>query len=160
MDGVVPVAEELCAGYYKLSSLDSSRYPYEIVTQADVHFDSEDPTVFAEVSKHEIPSARAPRGGTPRVVYRINVLDRNILNAVSSKGDISLQPLLLYILTHELVHVVRFCDFRTLFESEPEVRVKEEHRVHDITFRILSRLRRPDLRPILQHYEPFRIAAA
>mgnify|MGYP006974901642 CR=1 FL=1 len=43
--------------------------------------------------------------------YRICVQDHNILKALDTCLDLSLLPLLLYIITHELVHVVRFSQF-------------------------------------------------
>ena len=60
--------------------------------------------------------------------------------------------LLLYITTHELVHVIRFSQFLALFEASEEEKVLEEGRVHRLTQKILEPLNFLDLPPIIRYY--------
>ncbi len=49
-------------------------------------------------------------------------------------------PMLLYIVTHELVHVIRFSQFLALFEAPEEEKAREEILVHRLTQKILQPL--------------------
>jgi hypothetical protein len=65
---------------------------------------------------------------------------------------LSLFPLLLYIVTHELVHIVRFSQFLALYETPEEQKDEEEERVHRLTQNILGPLKVRDLPPVIKYY--------
>jgi hypothetical protein len=60
-------------------------------------------------------------------------------------------------LTHELVHVVRFCSFEQRFEIALKEREKEEKIVHETTYDILKNLSLPNLSHILEFYREHRV---
>ena len=83
-----------------------------------------------------------------------------ILQRVAQLGGGGLEPLLLYILTHELVHVVRFQRAEHLFSAASELRLAEEERVHRITLELLAAgglALDSGLRTLLSHEDLFEV---
>lgn len=71
--------------------------------------------------------------------FKICLQDGRILDAVErSASFVKLEPLLCYIATHELVHVVRFNRGDADFDAPLKEKIKEEERVHAITRDILK----------------------
>jgi len=64
---------------------------------------------------------------------------------------------MVYIFTHELVHIVRFCNFLKRFDVPEVEREKEEKIVHSKTYEILEDLPVPKLDYILDSYKNHRI---
>jgi hypothetical protein len=79
------------------------------------------------------------------------------LKALNRDSDLGLLPLLVYVFTHELVHIVRFCNFSQRFEVSTKDREKEERLVHATTYEILKELSLPRLDYILNSYETHRV---
>jgi hypothetical protein len=69
--------------------------------------------------------------------YRICLQDHRILDAASHSGG-HLNALLTYILTHELVHVVRFGQRLQRVDLPYELREQEENKVESTTRAILA----------------------
>ena len=71
--------------------------------------------------------------------FKICLQDGRILDAVErSTSFVKLAPLLCYIATHELVHVIRFNRGDADFEASLEEKIQEEEKVHDLTRAILK----------------------
>jgi hypothetical protein len=60
-------------------------------------------------------------------------------------------------MTHELIHIVRFEQFRHPFVTAPDARAAEEYRVHAITHDVLAPLGDPALAQLLAYYEEHRM---
>ena len=75
--------------------------------------------------------------------------------AVKRDAQVKLLSLGVYVVTHELVHIVRFCKFLQRFDAEPPERQQEEMRVHEITQRVLGSLRIPHLDYVLEVYRDY-----
>ena len=75
--------------------------------------------------------------------------------AVERDESLRLFPLGVYVATHELVHVVRFCKFLQRFDAEPAERQREEMRVHEITQKALGTLRLSNLDYVLEAYRNY-----
>ena len=143
------LAEELSGSYFKLSSFDPARYPFDVATLRELDAREIATGVFAQVTRHEAPALR-------RHHYRICLQDHNVLEALQ-RGPVALDPLLLYVLTHELCHVVRFCDYRQLFDAPDDgERAAEEARVHRMTSEILAPLRDRGVRDVMDLYAEHR----
>jgi hypothetical protein len=84
--------------------------------------------------------------------YRVCLQDHNILSTLEASPELSLFPLLLYIVTHELVHVIRFSQFLALFEAAEAEKTREELLVHRLTQEILRPLNFLGLSPIIHYY--------
>lgn len=140
-------AEELTAGFYRIAGREWGRFPYDVVTLAD----EPAPPVpaFADV----VRLVSVARNRPPRELYRIRVRDDRVLDAVHGRSDgVELFPLMLYVLTHELVHVVRFGGGLAGFDAPADARDEEERRVHDVTRKILRPVAVAAMRPVLGAY--------
>lgn len=97
-----------------------------------------------------------PRSKT-RDFYYICLQDHMILGALQRDRNLALLPFLIYILTHELVHIVRFCKFLQRFDVTERERVEEEEVVHSLTFEILKRSSVAKLHYVLNLYRGHRM---
>jgi hypothetical protein len=130
------LAESLTSGFYCIPGREWPRFPYDISTLAEGP--GPDAPVFADVVRLTRRLA-SRRGRAARDLYRIRLRDDEILSAIREGNDLELFPLLLYVLTHELVHVVRFeSGFAAYDTDDLETRGLEETRVHAITRKVLK----------------------
>jgi len=140
---VLELAEELTAEHFKLPSFDSERFAYDVLTLDDLAPEEiTDGAALAVLHRY----ARGVRhGGAPRSFFRICLQDHNILATLDREQWMPFDDLLLFILTHELVHIARFGSFQQIFEAPEERRITEERAVHEITSRILAGLKRSSM---------------
>jgi hypothetical protein len=122
---------------FRIVAMPSYRYPYEVVTLSDLEGPERVPLALAHLVIYE----RAGRRGSEQL-YRICLQDDRILQRMQAMGrpedEHQFAALITYILTHELVHVVRFQrDEHSFLAQEPE-RQQEEETVHQITCRLLQ----------------------
>lgn len=140
-------AHALTAGFYRIAGREWTRFPYDVVTLEEAPAPPDE--AFADVVR--LVAERA--GAGPRELYRIRVRDDRVLAAVHGRDDgVELFPLLLYVLTHELVHVVRFGAGLAPFDASAAERATEERRVHDVTRKILSAIRGAALARVIDLY--------
>ncbi len=151
---LIGVAEELTGEHYRLGTEEARRIPYEFRTlkcleQKEILSIGD---VFADIVRYEYEEARF---GRKKDLYRINIHDHNILTSLKREaGKVQFSPLLLYILTHELIHIVRFVKFMAPFHLEESNRGEEERIVHRITQGILSKYPLKGLPEVLEKYRP------
>ena len=143
-------AEELTRDFYRIPGRERPRFPYDVATLAD------DPgprrKVFADVVRIVLPACR-DTGRERREIYRIRLRDDQLLAAADAREDVGLFPLLLYVVTHELVHVVRFESGLAVFDdTNARTRAREEVRVHAITQKVLAPVQDAALRTVVEHY--------
>jgi len=146
------VAEECVSDHFHLSDTSWRRYPYEVRTLAQLKPQEVSPVALAQVLR-----LRRPAGSDtlrPKDFFRICLQDHNLLSLVRREGASELLlPLLTYVTTHELVHVVRFYRFQRLFEADAGERRREEIQVHGITSQILHKVRLPHLDQVINLYQ-------
>jgi hypothetical protein len=70
---------------------------------------------------------------------------------------IELFPFSLYIITHELIHIVRFSKFLQNFEASAQERMDEEKRVHQRTHEILKPVQIDGLQNVLDFYNDWNV---
>ncbi|MGM0655831.1 MAG: hypothetical protein ACQETR_11010 [Thermodesulfobacteriota bacterium] len=133
-------AEEMVYNYFKFSSSQWLKNRYDIKTARDLapHERIEGP--FAQVLKYEGRRQNRSLGSSVFSLYHVCIQDPAIISFVAQNSKICLSPFLLYILVHELVHVVRFARFEHRYENacEAEVTLEEEKKVHGITYDIIA----------------------
>lgn len=134
VDRALSVAEAYTGSFYGIPGREWPRYPYEVLTLAEGP--GPEAPVFADVVR-AVPMEAAP-GGFPKPRFRVRLRDDVILAKAHDVRDIGLFPVLLYVLTHELVHVVRFGSGLADFDAPPDGRRAEEARVETVTRRILA----------------------
>jgi hypothetical protein len=146
------VAEEMTSDYFKLTSRHWLAARYDISTLADLRAEEISPHALAMVAKYGgFPKGRELKSQTFDF-YRVCLQDHNILKALAARHDLRLFPLLCYILTHELVHIVRFSRFEARFDTTETEKLREEGLVHQLTWKILAPLNSLDLGPVIEHH--------
>jgi len=155
VDKAVIVSEELVNNHFKMSSGQWLKNRYDIKTAKDLalHECVEGP--FAQVIKYEGRKKDVSLGSSSFSFYKVCLQDNAILTMVSKKNDLSLESFLLYILTHELVHIVRFSKFEQRYENtnEADVTLDEERKVHLLTHTILRWVSVPGLSKVFEFYK-------
>ena len=148
------VAEEMTSDFFKLTSRHWLAARYDISTLAHLREEEISPHALALVAKYDgCPEGRVLRSSSFDF-YRVCLQDHNILKALATRKDLKLFPFLCYILTHELVHIVRFSRFEARFDTSAEEKLREEARVHQLTWKILAPLNKSlDLGPVIEYHQ-------
>jgi hypothetical protein len=147
------IAEEVTSDFFKLSVSHWRRARYDILTLEALQAEEISPHALALVAKYDGRHQDRLLQSAVFDFYRVCLQDHNILKTLKQCSELSLFPLLLYIVTHELVHIVRFSQFLALFETPEEQKHEEEGRVHRLTQKILAPLSVRDLPPVIQYYD-------
>jgi len=150
MHHAADIAEELVSNTYQLSSRQWQKSPYEIKTLVDLEHDEVVDVPYAQLVRYQARKKRSELSSACYDYYKICVQDHNILSAYKSNKGINLFPFFLYIITHELIHIVRFSRYLHLFHATEKERLIEEERVHSKTKEILRSLRMASLKPVLE----------
>ena len=79
-----------------------------------------------------------------------------ILSAIKESPDLKLFPFTLYIVAHELIHILRFSKFLQNFEASHEEMMTEEAHVHETTHETLKSLNVLGMESVLKFYEKWR----
>ncbi|MBM4286161.1 MAG: hypothetical protein FJ128_13100 [Deltaproteobacteria bacterium] len=149
------IAEEMTSDYFKLTQAHWLRARFDVSTLAGLKQQEIAPDALAVVAKYHGRRAGRSLSSATFDFYRICLQDHNILRLLTERRGLCLLSLLSYILTHELVHIVRFSQFAVSFEASAEERGREEQRVHALTRNILAPLRFLDLPPahcVIDHF--------
>jgi hypothetical protein len=148
------VAEDLIGDHFALAAIDSHRHPVDLRTLVELRAEEVVPEgALAQVARYD---QRDSIASLARTLYRICLQDHAVLGRLrEERGAVALFPLLVYVLTHELVHVVRFLRHQGPFHASDRERAAEEAIVHEITQRVLHRAPLPALRPVLDRFRPF-----
>jgi hypothetical protein len=147
------IAEEVTSDFFKLSVSHWRRARYDILTLEALRAEEISPHALALVAKYNGCHHDRLLQSAVFDFYRVCLQDHNILKTLKQCTELSLFPLLLYIVTHELVHIVRFSQFLALFETPEEGKQEEERRVHRLTQKILAPLKVRDMPPVIQYYD-------
>ena len=154
VDHAVLMAEELVNDFFKLSAGHWLKNRYDIKTARDLAFHERVCGPFAQVIKYEGRKKDVPLGSSSFSLYKVCLQDTAILSVVEKDKTLLLEPFLLYVLTHELVHVARFLRFEHRYENvgEANLTMAEERKVHHLTHAILHRLSVPGLSQVFLFY--------
>ena len=151
----VEIAEDVTANHFKISTAQWKHVRYDIRTLADLRPDEIADCAFAQITRYSgKPDLSRQRHYD---YFKICLQDQNIMAAVERDEGVKLLPLGVYVVTHELVHIVRFCKFLQRFDAEPPERQQEEMRVHEITQRALGSLRIAQLDYVLEVYRDYQL---
>jgi hypothetical protein len=151
------VAEDRIDSFYKLSLRQWRRCRFDIKTLNGLNEKEIAWHVFALLNKHAALQDSVGWGTSTHDTYVICVQDHQILEALDRDKSLSLLAILVYVFTHELIHVVRFSTFDQRFEVSGPLREKEETFVHAKTFEILNDVAIPNLDYVLEAYRNHRV---
>jgi hypothetical protein len=138
VDGAAIEAARLVTDYYRLAPREWARMRYEVKTQREIAPPELLDNVLAHVVCYEYTRQLGRDILEHRDIYRICLQDNRILDTLSARPELLLPELLVYILTHELVHVVRFGQQLQRLDLPAAERWQEELSVEKITHRILG----------------------
>lgn len=133
----VSVAEEMVSNFYKLSASQMRHLDYDIRTVSRLDPGEIVQDHFAQIRKYRAQKKDSLLESEARDFYLICLQDHAILSALDRFSGLRLYPFVLYIVCHELIHVVRFRRFLQHFHVSLEKRQVEEIRVHHITREVL-----------------------
>jgi hypothetical protein len=145
-------AEKIAGRYFHLEPEKMKQHRYDVKTLAYLEDHEVRDGAFAHLCKYNYSKDEGNGGGSGDFhFYRICLQDNRILGAVErGHSFIKLIPLMMYIATHELVHIVRFDSGEAAFDAQPEEKEREEENVHAITRDILRSTMYPELDMVLE----------
>ena len=156
----VAMAEEMVSNHFKLSATQLMGLNYDIKTLADLSDEEIVSNHFAQVIRYAVKKKNDLLGTSVKDFYKICLQDHSIINAMKRNRDLDLFAFALYIVTHELIHVIRFQRFLQHFDAPCHEKNDEEIRVHHQTHEILSKSRLASLHPVFEFYEKWRTEPA
>ncbi len=153
LDEAVMVAEELVSEHFSLSSRHWIKNPYDIRTLVQLNKREYPGRAYAHLVRYCRPLGEKLTGADSFAFYRVCLHDHNILKKTDRGRKDALLPFLIYVMTHELVHIVRF----SLYSAHPSASAKkevEEERVCRLTWDILEPSRIKGMDNILGQFVP------
>ena len=152
----IEASEELISDFYKISTSEWKRYRYDIQNLSDLDEEEVTDIAFAQIRRYLKRPGDRTRGSEPGDFFKICIQDHVIRRAVERDKEIRLFPLAAYIVTHELIHVVRFAKFLQRFDSTAAEQDAEEKRVHALTYNLLQKTRAEGLSEVLNAFKDCR----
>ena len=148
----VALAEELVSDFYKMSANQWLRPMYDVKTLVDLKPDEIVHGPFAQIIRYKGQRKNSSLESTTYDFYKICLQDHTILGTLIQNEALLLFPFSLYIVTHELIHIVRFSKFIQNFEASPAERLTEEARVHRHTQALLVKVHVDGVKAVLDFY--------
>ena len=149
-------AEKVVARYYRMSEGRLQGLRYDVKTLAYLEEPEINERAFAQLCRYKYEPERGGVKEDSFSFYRVCLQDNRILDAVNRTAVfVKLPPLLFYIATHELVHVIRFDAGEENFEASWDAKELEERRGSAITREMLSNLFYPGLKLILDCFSDY-----
>ncbi|BBO81683.1 hypothetical protein [Desulfosarcina ovata] len=152
VNNAVSMAEELVSNHYKMSASQWLHPKYDVKTLVDLNDTEIVDGPFAQIIRYEGKPDGGVLGSSTYDLYKICVQDHAILKVLNEHPEITLFPFALYVITHELIHIVRFSRFIQNFNATDVEKLTEEHRVHGITRDILDAVKAPPMHTVLTFY--------
>lgn len=149
----VAMAEDLVSDHYKLSATQLRQLNYDVKTRADLADHEIVADHFAQIVRYRAEKHNAVLITSAQDFYKVCIQDHSILACLKDHTEMALYPFLLYVICHELVHVVRFKRFQQQFHVPDELKCAEETRVHRITHEILCPRKIKGMGPVFAFYE-------
>ncbi|MBW2430343.1 MAG: hypothetical protein JRF56_15400 [Deltaproteobacteria bacterium] len=157
VNNAVAAAEELVSNYYKMSASQWLGPRYDVKTLAELNPAEIIDGPFAQIIRYKGRRKNTTLGSATYDFYKICLQDHTIQSTLEASPGIELFPFSLYIITHELIHIVRFSKFLQNFEASDRERMAEEKRVHQRTHQILKPIQIAGLRKVLEFYNDWRV---
>ena len=158
IDNCIAMAEELASNFYKMSASQwAASCKYDIKTMVDLCPEETVFGPFAQIIRYRAQRKDSSLGSSTYDFYKICLQDHTILAVLGNTPGLQLYPFILYIVLHELIHIIRFSKFLQNFDASYDEMTAEEIRVHEITRQILMNIRIPGLKQVLKFYDRWRI---
>lgn len=148
----VEMAEEVVSEYYKMSSGQWLRNRYDVKTLFDLRSEEIVHGPLAQIVRYGGTRKDSSLGSGTFDFYKICLQDHAILRELKKRPELNLPALILYIVTHELIHVVRFGKFIQFFDAPVKDKASEELIVHSRTCEILKNYNIKGLEDVFKLY--------
>ena len=142
-------AAKLVSEYYQVAPREWLRMPYEVKTLRSLDSSEVTDQALAQTVCYAIKRQAGSIVLKEEDLFRICLQDHRILSAACSL-QVGLGPLLMYVLTHELIHVVRFGQRLQSVDLPQELRTGEEQKVEKTTQTILAKAGDPDMKRLFE----------
>jgi len=152
LDEAISISEDVISDYFSISSDHWVRNPYEVRTLRDVSSWEYPGDAFAHLVRYGKNITQKQSGQDIREFYRICLHDHNILDQTSGGKRERLFPFLIYVITHEFVHIMRFS--RYFCHPDFDDRNEEEQKVHLATQDILTPVKVRGMDAVLDRFLP------
>lgn len=152
VEEALQTAEGLAEDLLQVDLRDGRRFRYDLRTLANLQEREKTRRALAQVCKYQSQEGSISVPVPRKEFYRICLQDNKILQTAMNDDPLLLRPLLLYVVTHELIHVVRFSLEPQKFHLGAFQRKREEEFVHRTTHEILQTVRYPRMKYILERY--------
>ncbi len=156
VNNTVSMAEELVSNHYKMSASQWLRPKYDVKTLVDLVPEEIVNGPFAQIVRYEGHRKNTALGSGVFDYYKICLQDHAIHAVLEDSLYMKLFPFCLYIITHELIHIVRFSKFLQNFHAAPQEKLNEERRVHENTHQILHQIQVSGISAVLKFYHKWR----
>ena len=156
VNNAVAMSEELVSNEYKMSTNQWLRRKYDVKTLVDLTAGEIVDGPFAQLIRYEGQRNDSSLGSASYDFYKICLQDHSILPTLTKWPDIELMPFTMYIVIHELIHIVRFSMFLQNFDASKKEMIEEEKRVHEKTHEILINVRDTGLDPVFNYFDKWR----
>ncbi len=150
------MSEELVSNFYKISANQWLRYKYDIKTLVDLDEAEVIHGPFAQIIRYQGQKKDTSLGSSTYDFYKICVQDHTIISVLNQSSVLDLFSFVLYIITHELIHIVRFARFMVNFDASPKKKLAEEAMVHEKTHEVLCPQQVPGLEKAFDFYRKLR----
>ena len=151
------MAEELVSNHFKMSASEWLRPKYDVKTMADLAPEEIVEGPFAQIIRYKGQRHDSSLSSAAYDFYKICLQDHAILDVLRHSEEMKLAPFSLYIITHELIHIVRFSRFLQNFDATNAEKLSEETRVHHQTHEIIDNIQMPGLQTVLNFYARWRL---
>ena len=152
----VVTAEDIVSNDYKLSASQWSQLNYDVKTAAELIPPEIVDDHLAQIVRYAVRKKYALLDTSIRDFYKICLQDHSIINVLNQYKGMAFYPFMVYIVCHELIHIVRFRRFLQKFDAPLPEKMAEEMRVHQKTHEMLSRIRIDGLFPVLAFFADWR----
>ncbi len=153
----VAMAEELVSNHYKLSSTQLLQLNYDIKTLADLSENEIVKDHFAQIIRYAEKTKNDLSDVPVKDFYKVCIQDHSIIKTMKKMTDLDLYAFAVYVVCHELIHIIRFKRFLQYFDAPSNEKMNEEVRVHVKTHEILSGVNIKTLGPVLEFYKNWRL---
>lgn len=146
------MAEELVGNYYKISPSQWRNHKYDIKTLKDLEPEEIINGPFAQIVRYQGSPRDSALGSERYDFYKVCLQDHTILNTLTNNPKLELLPFCLYVIVHELIHIVRFSRFMQNFEATSNEKLQEERRVHGHTLAVLRSVKMKGLDQVIAFF--------
>lgn len=154
----VAMAEELVSNHYKLSSTQLLQLNYDVKTLIDLAENEIVNDHFAQIMRYAEKTKNDLLDVPGKDFYKVCLQDHSIIGAIQKFKQLDLYAFAVYIVCHELIHIIRFRRFLQHFDVPSNEKMDEEIRVHIKTHEILSNVKIKNLNPVLDFYKNWCVA--